>query len=470
MGLHQLHLTSLSRRYRYEDAEPATLDWSAELGDNSIERALREATGNWDGPLEERALARVEELRVSGLRLSDLTPLGRLPRLRSLWIRSRAVRSLAPLARLLSLRELVLTDLPVEDLAPLASLTQLERLRLENLPVRSLTPLAPLRALTDLCVRGGRVGSLLPLARLCALRELELTDGEPFAELEVLARLPSLRYVNLSGTPVAREPVLPGVHIDGLRGDGPMCILSSPSPSAWQPPTLAEVACLGERALRWPCTVSGLFTDGAQATPFAANPWGLPAELTPAQALERLWGPLERRAPGFLALLRARAFGLALLRPLGADQPVLAYLLRGEGERVASLLIGLQPRDPGDLDVGAFRLPCALRELYAVHAGLASEVAILRPPHELHSLLPAYARTPERFERRNGGQHADQFRLFCDDGDGEVFDLDRLDVRGDPIVRRWYRDTAEVRGNACFWDWFEDHAPDRFLGARWSRC
>jgi hypothetical protein len=40
-----------------------------------------------------------------------------------------------------------------------------------------------------------------------------------------------------------------------------------------------------------------------------------------------------------------------------------------------------------------------------------------------------------------------------------VLDLDRLDARHDPLVRRWYPETSEIDGAAPFWDWFEDHAP-----------
>lgn len=450
---------------RWDTQPPGVVDLAAPLSDNSLDRALREATGVRAGPIPPASLGAVVELRVSGHRLRDLSPLFALPALERLWVRSRHLHDLAPLQRLGALRELTLTDLPVIDLRPLGKLERLQRLRIENLPVTDLSPLGALERLEDLCLRSTLVADLKPLERLKRLRELELTDGLPLADLSVLARLPRLRYVNLVGTRVEKIGGLPArlhaVHFEGL--DQPCTRVIEPRQAGGE---LGEagVARLAAAVLGRPCGVRGLCDTRGAVLAFARNPWGIPSRADMPRALETLWRPLRRRAPQFAGRLRQAVGAVALLDPEGDAAPCIGYFHRGSSGE-AALLVGRAPRDPASADEQGVRLPLALRELYSVHAGLFAEGTRLLPPAGVRPLAECSNRRADPLRHR-GGDPLEPYRLFLQDGDGgEVLDLDRLDARGDPIVRRWYRSEDEIEGHASFWDWFEDHAADALLSA-----
>ena len=454
-------------RYRYDRGEARAVDLASELPDDAIRRALREAAGP-----DPRVWPRVTELRVSGHSLRDLTPLASLPSLQRLWLRAPSVTSLEPLGGLTALKELTLVDVPVAELAPLGALSRLERLRIERMPVDDVTPLAQLHRLTDLCLRRTGVSDLRPLTNLPRLRILELTDGTTLATLQPLEEMRALGYVNLAGTRVLRVGDLrrrrPGLHLDGLA-----CAPTVRSATRGVLPLDAraaatEIAYAAERILRWPCRVTGLALRDGQAAPFQRNPWRLPAKTSLEHAVERLWGPFARRAPQFGALLERELAAIAQVSPLGGDEPVLVYVLDRRcachPSRRVQVLMGRAPRASDRLGAGAFRLPLALRELYSVHGGLVTDDVELYGPDRLRSLSSSCRGRLQQFRRANRGQLPDQFRLFLVDGEGgKVFDLEHLDGRGDPLVRRWYVDTHEVAGQAPFWEWFEDHAPEQLL-------
>jgi hypothetical protein len=426
------------------------------------------------GPIPDEHLQRVIELRVSGHRLRDLAPLAPLRQLRRLWLRSPLVTDLGPLASLGALRELTLVGLPARDLGPLAALTRLERLRLERMPVGELGPLASLTRLEDLCLRRLLVDDLEPLTALGRLRVLEITDGATLAGLGAVARLRALRYLNLAGTRVLDASGIserPALYVEGLD---PVATIGTP-PSR---PGLdgdgahitAEISRAAERRLHWPCRVAGLALRAAQLVTFEDNPWRIPATTTLANACALVWGPLAQRAPRFSRRLVEEVDGLALIAPLGGDEPALAYLGAGDCAchpgRGLRLLLGAAPRDPARDRAQGFRLPLALRELYSVHAGLVADDTTLLGADGVRPLSALCLGRLLPFRRANQGLSPDQFRIFVTDEDGgKVLDLDRLDARGDPMVRSWYAETHEVAGQAPFWDWFEDQAPEALLHA-----
>jgi len=461
-------------RFRYDRAAAAPLDFDEPLPDDAIERALRDVTGVASGPIDAALIDRVVELRLDGHSLRSLKPLGALSRLQRLTLRASSVRDLRPLGRLVTLEELALADVAAADLSPLARLQRLQRLRLEAVPARDLSPLGCLPRLTDLCLR--RAPALLdlgPLALLDHLRIVELTDCAPVEDLAPLAALPQLAYLNLAGTPVRSTGGLVArrsLHVEGLgapqvsRSLGPTWrrLAARGLAVARAHPDGDEVARAVERRLRWPCRVTGLVTRERCVTAFAPGPWSLPSRPTLVGALDRIWSPLERRAPQFRRRLREAVVALAQLHPLGGEAPVLAYVLSSARGEARPLLVG---RAPSALDESAeLRLPLALRELYALHAGLSAAPATLLAPSELRSLATICRGSLGRFRRANHGAEPERFRLLATDDEGaEVLDLDRLDGRGDPIVRRYWAETCEVAGHAAFWDWFEDHGPSLLL-------
>jgi hypothetical protein len=138
------------------------------------------------------------------------------------------------------------------------------------------------------------------------------------------------------------------------------------------------------------------------------------------------------------------------------------------------LLLGYPLRDP-DNDVLAhlpqFRLPLALRELYAVHSGLKSAGGYdIEPPQHLHRLLGWIDKENryllDRFHARNLSLLPHQFVEFAPDGFGNTFvlDLDCLDEQDNPQVADWDHETWEVSKREPFWQWFTDFAPRSLLG------
>ncbi|HET8840724.1 MAG TPA: hypothetical protein VFN35_04615, partial [Ktedonobacteraceae bacterium] len=131
------------------------------------------------------------------------------------------------------------------------------------------------------------------------------------------------------------------------------------------------------------------------------NPWGIRADEGVQAAIARIWAPVAHHAPRFVALLCEYTLGLALFKHEEMNQYYLGYLHlvpfpsyelreRGLEDSMPSdtsiahliawldrgdicLLLGYPPHDPNDdgfNDLSRFRLPLALRELYAIHGGL----------------------------------------------------------------------------------------------------
>lgn len=142
-------------------------------------------------------LAKLSALRYLSLadtRVEDLTSLGNLTKLESLYLFGSPVADVAPLSKLTELRMLDLASTRVTNLAPLVTLNQLNKLFLHGTPVTDIAPLAKLTSLQELCLYATPVADVAPLATLTGLRvlDLRLTQvGE--ASLEALRRArPSL--------------------------------------------------------------------------------------------------------------------------------------------------------------------------------------------------------------------------------------------------------------------------------------
>ena len=139
-------------------------------------------------------------LRVSGVRVSGLTPLASLSELRHLEIHSPPsfghripADDITLISRLKQLESLGLCT-PVEDLRPLAKLGKLTRLDLAYCrQLKDLGPVGALRALTDLSLDScSQVADLAPLGHLASLKSLRLDSMGRVADLRPLARLTGL--------------------------------------------------------------------------------------------------------------------------------------------------------------------------------------------------------------------------------------------------------------------------------------
>lgn len=160
-------------------------------------------------PLE--TLQRLEDLHLYGAPVSDLKPLAQMPNLRKLGLQNTAVRDLAPLGNSKQLRVLLLYRTKVTDLGPLAGLNQLQELGFDAAPVNSLAPLAKLNGLRELSLNQTKVDDLKPLAGLKNLQALSFGNTQ-VADLKPLTGLVRLEKLALHGTPVKDLSPLLSLH------------------------------------------------------------------------------------------------------------------------------------------------------------------------------------------------------------------------------------------------------------------
>ena len=98
-------------------------------------------------------LKNLNELDISGDRVTDISPLAGLNRLTNLSLTATAIDDVSALAGLEALQILSLSNTKITDLTPLAGLKDLVYLRLSNTPVCNISPLAGLTKLRTLVAR-----------------------------------------------------------------------------------------------------------------------------------------------------------------------------------------------------------------------------------------------------------------------------------------------------------------------------
>ena len=168
----------------------------------------------WVGDVNERQFNEILPLinplylLFDGLRVADLTPLGRFRQLKALEIRwNTKVTDISFLEKLTDLRLLALSHCPkVHDLGPVAALKNLEILDLSGgmwstFRPDTLKPLGQLRKLRGLSLKaiGVRDQSLAPVAGLQQLDELELSNQFPTEEYARLSvALPHIQCAHFS--------------------------------------------------------------------------------------------------------------------------------------------------------------------------------------------------------------------------------------------------------------------------------
>ncbi|MDP6701360.1 MAG: leucine-rich repeat domain-containing protein, partial [Candidatus Latescibacteria bacterium] len=149
-----------------------------------LERAVRRALAQPQGPLDDAALGGLQYLEATDRAIADLRGIERLRGLETLMLGGNEVADIEPLRSLLRLRVLDLADNRLSDLSPLSGLLLLSALNLD----------------------GNRVSDLGPLRRLTLLRLLNL-DGNQVRDIAVLGGLRRLQSVELSGNPLEIDQI-----------------------------------------------------------------------------------------------------------------------------------------------------------------------------------------------------------------------------------------------------------------------
>ena len=142
-------------------------------------------------------LTRLEELRVSLNRITDLTPLAGLRNLRVLSLGTNQIVDITPLAALVQLEFLTLDFNGIVDLSALSGLINLRELGLAHNPLGSLEPLSGLSRLKRLVLSQNRLVDISALGTLADL-EVLLLDRNRIEDLGPLGSLFNLRELRIS--------------------------------------------------------------------------------------------------------------------------------------------------------------------------------------------------------------------------------------------------------------------------------
>lgn len=220
-------LASLIRReIGLASRDPITqLDMLRLQGLEAVGRQITDLTG-----LEHAINLRA--LNLLGNKISDITPLLKLPKLERLSIGDNPIRDLTTFKDLTNLRELSLggnsiTDItflpslkklealgvnssPISNISPVWELTQLRQLQLVNLKtkIRDFSPLTKFTALELLNLRGNQIKDITFLTGLTNLRWLFLSNNQ-ISDVSPLSELVNLEELHLAGNPIKnRKPLL----------------------------------------------------------------------------------------------------------------------------------------------------------------------------------------------------------------------------------------------------------------------
>jgi Leucine-rich repeat (LRR) protein len=162
-----------------------------------------------------------QEIAVNASDLTDIKELGGFVHLKRLEIAqvpitTRSDIDSAPLAALVNLTSLVLNSSRVSDVTPVSRMPQLDRLIIESTLIRNLSPLGSLRKLKILDVRGSKVTDFSAITGNSELEEL-VVDTRQVSGLGVLSSLPSLQKLTVIGQqPVDLSPIGNLAHLQSL--------------------------------------------------------------------------------------------------------------------------------------------------------------------------------------------------------------------------------------------------------------
>ena len=157
-------------------------------------------------------LTTLKEVEISGESLSDLSPLADLVNLEGVGFWKTSVSDLSPLAGLTKLRWLEFKNSPVSDLSPLAGLTNLKRLETYASKDLDLSPLKGLTKLVKLGIVSSGVSDVSPLGGLINLEWLSIQSNRLISDVSSLVSLKNLIELNLARNKISDVTPLANLH------------------------------------------------------------------------------------------------------------------------------------------------------------------------------------------------------------------------------------------------------------------
>ncbi len=179
-------------------------------GNAALESAVREAVGKPTGDVLPADAARVRELELIGMGLTDASPLRAFTGLTTLSLRGNQISDLRPLSSAAELERLDVSGNLIGSLAPLSGLTSLRYLWLNDNRVGALAPRSGLTGLEMLDVGRNRGSDLTPIAGLTALRKLWAQDN-PITSLAPVSGLSALKLLSVGNAGISDLSPLSGL-------------------------------------------------------------------------------------------------------------------------------------------------------------------------------------------------------------------------------------------------------------------
>ena len=164
-----------------------------------------------------RGLTSLEQLNLARNRITDLSPLRGLTSLERLLLGGNNIADVSPLAGLSRLEELDLSATIIADVSSLAGLTRLQILYLSGNNIADVSPLAGLTNLTQLYLIANNITDVSPLAGLTRLETMSL-ESNIITDVSPLVRLTNLIELDLRGNPLSVASI--NVHIAALVSRG----------------------------------------------------------------------------------------------------------------------------------------------------------------------------------------------------------------------------------------------------------
>ena len=176
---------------------------SAEASVQRIETAIRDRIRKPDGELTAPDFERIKHLSLAGMGLTDIAPLAKLTKIRSLNLDYNEISDLTPLAGLVELEKLHLGSNQITDLSPLKNLKKLEFIPLFRNQISDLSPIANWSQAEHLALYCNPVSDLRPLHGLAKLRKVKL-QGNPVSPKSLAAARKAQPFYGETSKPVHR--------------------------------------------------------------------------------------------------------------------------------------------------------------------------------------------------------------------------------------------------------------------------
>ena len=173
------------------------------IGDDILEKEIRETLGIETGEISEANLRTIETLTLRGA-VGSIRGIERLRNLRRFSVTGvrASLNDISPLADLIRLRDVSIFNTELTSLRGFFQLRLLTRLRLDSNRIEDLTPIGQLTALSEMSLGSNQIRDVFPLRRLIRMVKLNLNRNE-IRDLGPLAKMIELEELNFNRNSVS---------------------------------------------------------------------------------------------------------------------------------------------------------------------------------------------------------------------------------------------------------------------------